>query len=44
MVQSSYKEFGIKSRKRIVDNFSTEKMVINTEKEILKCVDLIEKS
>lgn len=34
MIQSNYKEFGKKSRKRIIDNFSIEKMVKNTEKEI----------
>ncbi len=39
MVQSDYKEFGKRSRNRIVDNFSIEKMVKNTEKEIVKCVE-----
>ena len=39
MVQSNYKEFGKISRKRIIDNFSIEKMVKNTEKEIVKCVE-----
>lgn len=39
MIQSNYIEFGKKSRKRITDNFSIEKMVINTEKEIIKCVE-----
>ncbi|UYF42476.1 glycosyltransferase [Aliarcobacter cryaerophilus] len=39
MVQSDYKEFGKRSRQRIIDNFSIEKMVKNTEKEIVKCVE-----
>jgi len=39
MVQSNYKDFGKRSRKRIIDNFSIEKMVKNTEKEIVKCVE-----
>jgi len=39
MIQSDYKEFGKRSRKKIVENFSIEKMVINTQKEILKCVE-----
>jgi len=39
MIQSNYKEFGKRSRKKVVENFSIEKMVINTQKEILKCVE-----
>ncbi|KIM05684.1 MAG: hypothetical protein KN64_02010 [Sulfurovum sp. AS07-7] len=39
MIQLNYKELGVKSRKRVAENFSIEKMVTNTEKEILKCVE-----
>jgi len=39
MLNSDYKNIGKKSRKRIIENFSIEKMVKNTEKEILKCVE-----
>jgi len=34
-----YKEIGKKSKQRVVENFSMEKMVKNTEDEILKCVE-----
>ena len=39
MIYSDYKELGKKSRKRVIENFSIEKMVKNTEKEIIKCVE-----
>ena len=39
MLNSDYKNIGKKSRKRIIENFSIEKMVKNTEKEILKCAE-----
>lgn len=36
MIQSDYKELGILSRKRIEENFSTEKMVVRTENLIME--------
>jgi glycosyltransferase involved in cell wall biosynthesis len=39
MLQSDYRLLGKKSRERIVYNFSIEKMVQSSEREILKCVD-----
>ena len=34
MIQADYKELGKKSRKRVVENFSIENMVTNTQREI----------
>jgi len=39
MIQTDYKELGKKSRKRVVENFSIENMVTNTQREILQCVE-----
>lgn len=39
MLNLNFKDLGKKSRKRIIENFSIEKMVKNSEKEILKCVE-----
>ena len=39
LMQKDLKKLGECSRKRIVENFSIEKMVKKTEKEILKCVE-----
>jgi len=39
MLNKDYKNLGKLSRKRVVENFSIEKMVKKTEKEILKCVE-----
>ena len=39
MLNKDYKNLGKLSRKRIVENFSIEKMVKKIEKEILKCVE-----
>lgn len=39
MMSLDIKNLGKKSRKRIIENFSIEKMVKNSEKEILKCVE-----
>jgi len=38
MINSNYIEIGKKSRKRVIDNFSIDKMVERTKKEINKCV------
>jgi len=38
ILNKEYKELGKKGRMRIVENFSIEKMVENTEKEIVACV------
>jgi len=39
MINSDFKYLGKQSRERILNNFSIEKMIKNTEKEILKCVE-----
>jgi glycosyltransferase involved in cell wall biosynthesis len=39
MIDKEYKSLGEESRKRVVGNFSILKMVKNTEKEILSCVE-----
>jgi len=39
MINYNYKYLGKQGRKRIIENFSIERMVKNTEKEILKCVE-----
>ncbi len=39
MKKDDHKALGKKSRDRVVENFSIQKMVANTEKEILKCVE-----
>ncbi|CAA6811339.1 MAG: Unknown protein [uncultured Sulfurovum sp.] len=39
MLAKDYKFLGEESRKGVVENFSIEKMVKNTEKEIIKCVE-----
>ena len=39
MLNKDFKNLGKLSRKRIVENFSIEKMVKKTEKDILKCVE-----
>ena len=39
MLNKDYKNLGKLSRQRVVENFSIEKMVKKTEKEILKCVE-----
>ena len=39
MIESDYRALGKEARERIVENFSTEKMVKNTENEIVACVE-----
>jgi len=39
MINKEYKVLGKESRMRIVENFSIQKMVENTEKEIIACVE-----
>jgi glycosyltransferase involved in cell wall biosynthesis len=39
MLNLDYKSLGKKARQRVIENFSIEKMINNTQKEILKCVE-----